>query len=139
MTIDCVDPARMARFWSAALGWDRVHISAGGAGATCGTADAALYIEFVRVPEPKSSKNRLHFGCHVESIDQYDDEFRRLAALGASLAWKEVFAPEVEPSYRNWVLYDPEGNEFCLGGGTWPEQVAMPTQVPIEHAGDSER
>jgi hypothetical protein len=38
-------------------------------------------------------------------------------ALGASIAWEEDFPPEVAGTYRNVVLRDPEGNEFCLGAG----------------------
>lgn len=83
------------------------------------------------MPEPKSTKNRLHLGCHVGPIDNYDDELERLLALGARLGWKEVFPPGVEEHYRNWILLDPEGNEFCLGGGAWPSSVAMPSEVPV--------
>ena len=57
--------------------------------------------------------------------------------LGASLAWKELFGPEVEDHYRNWILLDPEGNEFCFGGGAWPKGVAMATEVPISTGAES--
>ena len=41
------------------------------------------------------------------------EEIARLIELGASVAWEEEFA--VGWPYRNVVLRDPEGNEFCLG------------------------
>ena len=123
----------MADFWSNALGWAAPHLSADGGGATCRSHEGGPYLEFVRVPEPKTTKNRLHLGCNAGSIDRFDTEFDRLVSLGASLAWKEVFPPEVDDQYRNWVLLDPENNEFCLGGGTWPPHVPMPTEVPISH------
>ena len=67
-------------------------------------------MEFIRVAEPKSLKNRVHLGTRADDIDS---EVARLIALGASLAWEEDF-PQGWP-YRNVVLRDPEGNEFCLG------------------------
>jgi hypothetical protein len=35
----------------------------------------------------------------------------------ATLAWEESFPPAVAARYRNIVLRDPGGNEFCVGGG----------------------
>jgi hypothetical protein len=48
-----------------------------------------MYLEFVRVPEPKTIKNRLHLGCNVGPIDEFDEEFERLQALGAELACRD--------------------------------------------------
>lgn len=132
VTVDCGDPRRLAAFWSAALGWNEPYVSPDGGGAVCGPSTPGMYLEFVRVPEPKVGKNRLHVGCSVAGIGEYDAEFERLVGLGATLAWKEMFGPDVDDHYRNWVLLDPEGNEFCFGGGKWPEGVEMPTEVPIE-------
>ena len=132
VTVDSQDPAELARFWSAALRWDDPVVAAGGASATCFDPVGGPYLEFVRVSEPKQSKNRLHLGCQVHSLDEFDAEFDRLVALGASLEWREVFGPAVDPHYRNWVLSDPEGNEFCLGGGQWPAGEDTPAEVPIE-------
>src|SRR5207247_871954 len=50
-TIDCADPARVAAFWNAALGWGGVAVDASGAGALCGPPQGGTYLEFVRVPE----------------------------------------------------------------------------------------
>jgi hypothetical protein len=33
---------------------------------------------------------------------------------------EEELPPEVAAGYRNIVLRDPEGNEFCLSAGTFP-------------------
>ena len=134
VTIDCADPGSLAVFWSGALGWPSPWIAPDGGGAICGPEGGGPYLEFVRVPEVKTIKNRLHLGCTAGAIEEYDAEFTRLVDLGASLAWKEVFPPEVEGAYRNWVLLDPEGNEFCLGGGTWPEGVPMTSEVPVDPA-----
>jgi catechol 2,3-dioxygenase-like lactoylglutathione lyase family enzyme len=131
VTVDCADPERLAAFWSAALGWDAPMAPGDGSAATCRPPAGGPYLEFVRVPEPKAGKNRLHLGCNVGSLDRYDAELDRLVALGATVAWKEVFPPAVGGRYRNWILRDPEGNEFCLGGGTWPHGVPMLAEVPI--------
>jgi hypothetical protein len=74
----------------------------------------------VRVPEDKIVKNRVHLGCSAGSLAEVDGELVRLAALGATVAWEEEFPPAIATGYRNVVLRDPEGNEFCLGGGVLP-------------------
>jgi hypothetical protein len=120
VTVDCADPLPVATFWNAALGWggvahDPVHDIA-----ICGPSSGGPYLEFVRVPEAKTIKNRLHLGCAVESLEELDVEVERLMDLGATVAWEEEFPPEVAAVYRNLVLRDVEGNEFCLGGGHYP-------------------
>jgi len=69
------------------------------------------------VPEGKVVKNRMHLGCSAGSLAELDGEIARLEDLGASVAWEEEFPPEVAARYRNVVLRDVEGNEFCLSGG----------------------
>ncbi|MFI7468832.1 VOC family protein [Nonomuraea sp. NPDC049646] len=63
---------------------------------------------FIRVPEGKTVKNRLHLD--VSPIDcGTDDEATRLLGLGATR--RDVGqGPD-----RSWVVMaDPEGNEFCV-------------------------
>ena len=117
-TVDCADPEQVARFWNAALGWGGVAVASDGSGAICGSPDGGWYLEFVRVPEGKVGKNRMHLGCSAGSLAELDGEIARLEDLGASVAWEEEFPPEVAARYRNVVLRDVEGNEFCLSGGT---------------------
>ena len=69
------------------------------------------------MPEPKIAKNRLHLGCSAGRLDALDAEIQRLLGLGATIAWEEAFPPEIAAEFRNVVLRDPEGNEFCLSGG----------------------
>lgn len=120
VTVDCRDPGRVARFWNEALGWGGVAVAAEGGGAICGPEGGGPYLEFVRVPEAKTVKNRLHLGLDAGTLGDLESEIERLLALGASIAWEEEFPPEVAARYRNLVLRDPEGNEFCLGGGAYP-------------------
>jgi Glyoxalase-like domain len=120
VTVDCRDPVELARFWNEALRWGGVAAGDDGGDALCGPAGGGTYLEFVRVPEVKSVKNRLHLGCGVSSLADLDAEIERLQRLGATLAWEEEFPAEVATAYRNVVLRDPEGNEFCLGAGSMP-------------------
>ena len=116
MTVDCADPGRVARFWDEALGWGGVAVAADGSGALCGPPTGGVYLEFVRVPEGKTVKNRVHLGCTAGPLADLPAEIERLMGLGATVAWEEDFPPAVAARYRNVVLRDVEGNELCLGG-----------------------
>ncbi|HEX5616633.1 MAG TPA: VOC family protein [Acidimicrobiia bacterium] len=120
VTIDCADPERVAHFWNEALRWGGVAVYPDGNGAICGPPTGGIHLEFVRVPEPKSTKNRVHVGCSAGALADLDAELARLEALGATIAWEEEFPPDIAAHYRNVVLRDIEGNEFCLSGGTLP-------------------
>ena len=65
-------------------------------------------ILFQDVPEPKSTKNRLHIDVHSEpgGLEQL---VARLEALGAT----RVREFDKGPAGHWWVMHDPEGNEFC--------------------------
>ncbi|HEX6418004.1 MAG TPA: GNAT family N-acetyltransferase [Acidimicrobiales bacterium] len=138
VTIDCRDPAALARFWARALGWDGVAVAGDGTTTLCRPPGGGTYLEFVQVPEDKTVKNRLHLGCTAAGLDALDDEVERLVALGASIAWEERFPPAVAAVYRNVVLRDPEGNEFCLGAGDPPPEAAAPA-VEIRDLTDADR
>jgi predicted enzyme related to lactoylglutathione lyase len=119
-TVDCADPARVAHFWNEALHWGGVAVAPDQSGAICGSRGGGPYLEFVKVPEPKTTKNRMHLGCDAGSLHDLDAEIARVVALGASVAWEEEFPPEIAARYRNVILRDVEGNEFCLSGGSLP-------------------
>lgn len=115
VTVDCRDPVSVATFWNEALGWGGLAHAASDGSVVCRPPAGDLYLEFVRVPEDKVVKNRVHLGCTAGTLDDLDDEIARLLDLGATIAWEEEFAPAAAARYRNVVLRDPEGNEFCLG------------------------
>lgn len=117
VTVDCANPEAVARFWNEALRWTGVQISERGQSAVCAPPVGGTYLEFVRVPEGKTVKNRLHLGCNAGSISYLEIEIERLKALGATVAWEEDFGPGVASRYRNVILQDVEGNEFCIGAG----------------------
>ncbi len=117
ITVDCIDPRVVASFWNDALDWGGVATADDSSGAICGPPSGGWYLEFVRVPEAKTGKNRVHLGCSAGRLEVLDAEIERLCRLGATVAWEESFAPEIAATYRNVILRDPEGNEFCLSGG----------------------
>jgi predicted enzyme related to lactoylglutathione lyase len=116
--VDAHDPARLAEFWSAALGWrithsepDEVVLEPPAGSPEDGVAPDLL---FLAVPEGKAGKNRLHIDLRPE--DQ-NEEVRRLEALGARRT-SVGQGPEA-----TWVvLGDPEGNEFCVLRALRPEE-----------------
>jgi hypothetical protein len=118
VTIDCRDPVAVATFWNEALGRGGVTAGADGTSAVCCPPGGGLYLEFVRAPEDKIVKNRVHHGCTAGALNDLDRQIERLCALGAAIAWDEEFSPKAAAKYCNVVLRDPEGNEFCLSGGT---------------------
>lgn len=63
---------------------------------------------FQRVPEGKTSKNRVHLDIHVDE-DRKTAEAERLVALGA-----RAVDEHADRGPRTIVMQDPEGNEFCL-------------------------
>ena len=114
ITVDCRDPRRVAGFWAEALGWHVTHADDRGAMVE---APERVHpgLEFIAVAEPKSVKNRVHLGLTTTDLD---DQIARLVSMGAEVAWEEELPPGWP--FRNVVLRDPEGNEFCLGSAAAP-------------------
>jgi predicted enzyme related to lactoylglutathione lyase len=107
--VDCRDPKALARFWSEVLDWPLVEDKRGYCWLSSTgepTAPAPLLV-FVPVPEPKTTKNRVHIDVNPSGCEP-DEELERLLALGATL----VDVGQVDVPW--YVLADPEGNEFCL-------------------------
>jgi predicted enzyme related to lactoylglutathione lyase len=112
ITIDCKEPRLVAEFWAEVLDWRVAHVTDEG-GVVEAPDQGQPYLEFIAVPEPKTLKNRVHLGL---STTELDEQIERLVSMGAHVAWEEQFPPE--SPYRNVILRDPEGNEFCLGSAT---------------------
>jgi hypothetical protein len=109
ITFDCADPRAVATFWGGLTGWPVITEPQPGypdcAVGTTGEGHPRLY--FVRVPERKTVKNRVHLDV-IPADRTQDEEIARLVGLGARVVSDE--RPEV-----GWViLADPEGNEFCV-------------------------
>ena len=128
--IDAADPAALAEFWCAVLGYvltessdDFVEI------APRAVADADLLdavrrgpvpprITFSPVPDAKVVKNRLHHD--VSPIDATQaEEVARLESLGARRV-------DIGQGEQSWVVMaDPEGNEFCVLRSLAPGEFAL--------------
>jgi hypothetical protein len=111
VAVDCANAAMLAAFWSRVLGRPVAD------GATIDTAVVPAdddrshgpRLGFHRVPEPKTSKNRLHLDLIA---GDFDAETARLLALGA------VKVNDVcQNGARRLTFLDIEGNEFDLIAG----------------------
>lgn len=103
LCIDCDDPPPLARFWQALLG-GRVEVDDDGDARLVPDAPGPA-IDFLRTPDRRSVKNRLHLD--LGSTD-FDAAVTQTLALGATRA-DDIYAGD-----RWQVFRDPEGNEFCV-------------------------
>jgi hypothetical protein len=118
--IDTTDPRALADWWAEALHWTKVY-EADDEVVVVPThmADEQYHqtpweqagpgLVFVRVPEQKSGKNRLHLDLAPHTSDDRDAEIARLKEMGAT----EVDVGQ-GPGVTWTVLADPHGNEFCV-------------------------
>ena len=90
-----------------------------GTGAICSPPEGGTYSSSSGCPSTRSSRTGPP-GLHQGRAADLDREIERLHLLGAAMAWEETFPPPVASQYRNVVMRDPEGNEFCLGAGEVP-------------------
>jgi hypothetical protein len=139
ITIDCADPAVVARFWCTALGytesdpptgWDTwedwltamtVPEDEWNDGASISDPNGVLpSISFLKVPEPRTVKNRLHLdlqvaGGRAEPQTLREERIRttatELLTAGATLV-REI--PNDTGTLDHLWMSDPEGNDFCV-------------------------
>ena len=106
LAIDAHDIEAQARFWCDVLGYE-ILSREGDEYVEIGREGKMPTIGFVRVPESKTVKNRVHIDLRSVDRDQ-EEEVERILALGATRA--DIGQGEV-----SWVVMrDPEGNEFCV-------------------------
>ncbi len=112
ITFDAHEPAAISRFWSEAFGFAEdpndpnlpEHDEA-----AIYSPDRSQVVLFIRVPEGKTVKNRVHLDVSSTDLTR-DQEVERLQALGAT-----IYDNRVTPEGKGWVvMQDPEGNEFCV-------------------------
>jgi hypothetical protein len=104
LRFDANDPVRLARFWASALGWE-IYEEVG----VLPTDGTRFTLVFLRVPEPKTTKNPIHLDLVSESVEHQREIVKRLIELGA----QHVDIGQ-GPDADHVVLADPEGNEFCI-------------------------
>jgi catechol 2,3-dioxygenase-like lactoylglutathione lyase family enzyme len=129
LSIDAADPRAQARWWSQVLGWPAGHgddLDEAWVGPPDGSTPGLL---FLRVPEGKATKNRLHLDLRPADGGDQSSELQRLLDLGATPV-------DIGQGDVTWhVLADPEGNEFCLLRSTPSELTAL---LAAERADDPE-
>ena len=104
ITFDAEDPRRLADFWSQATGWAIEQSETFFAILTSGPNGPRML--FLKVPEPKTAKNRVH--VDFKSADRQAEVARLVSLVAAPHETRNEFGIE-------WtVLTDPEGNEFCV-------------------------
>jgi hypothetical protein len=112
ITFDCADPYALAGFWSTMTGFSEDPEDRNApdhSEALLLAPDGSLALLFIKVPEGKSVKNRVHLDL-VPTDRTRDAEVDRLTELGAT-----VVADHRKPDGAGWVvLADAEGNEFCI-------------------------
>jgi Glyoxalase-like domain len=139
VTFDAADPARLAEFWALALGYVERPVPDGfaswaqwlthhgvpeeewGDGAYLSDPSGNLPgISFLKVPEPKVAKNRMHIDVQAgggrDAVPWEERWPRVLAAVeGLTAAGATVLAEVgLEGRPDHVVMADPEGNEFCV-------------------------
>ena len=111
-SVDALDSYEQSLFWSGVLGYvedpddpnlpehEECLIMA---------PDRTQMLLFIRVPEEKLVKNRLHLD--LRPVDRSrEEEVERLVGLGATL-----YEDHRRLDGSGWItLTDPEGNEFCV-------------------------
>jgi hypothetical protein len=138
ITFDCHEPAGLASFWKLALGyvdapppkdfdsWDawfqacEVPLDERDDGASLVDPDGARpSISFLKVPEGKAAKNRVHLDVQVGGgrAQQWETRWARISTMVESLAaagGTVVQEYEIGDRPDHVVMLDPEGNEFCV-------------------------
>ncbi|HEY7044548.1 MAG TPA: VOC family protein [Nocardioidaceae bacterium] len=138
LTVDCAEPAELAEFWTLALGYEQASPPEGfaswhewldrldvpeeewdDAAYLNDPAGAGPSLSFLKVPEGKIVKNRLHIDLKVGGGRQtpWDvrwpkvlDMVERLTAAGGTVQRID----EINGQGDHVVMEDPEGNEFCV-------------------------
>ncbi|MEV6632185.1 VOC family protein [Actinoplanes sp. NPDC051470] len=107
VVIDCTDPQSMAHFWGEAIDWP-VHETTDNTATLRAPQGTGPYLEFLRVPIPKTAPDRIHLDLMPYPTDDKATEVSRLHSLGAT---------DLDLGQGNvpWTcLTDPDGHEFCV-------------------------
>lgn len=110
VTIDSEDPYELATWWSKATGLPLDNEAEQGDDEVALETERFPFLLFIRVPETKATKNRIHLDVNGTEGRTRDEEVERLLALGAT-----IFEDHRRADGTGWVtMHDPEGNEFCV-------------------------
>ncbi|OFE15605.1 bleomycin resistance protein [Humibacillus sp. DSM 29435] len=108
LSIEASDPARLARFWSAVLGWalnEHDHETP----ELRPNDDTGFRIRFLPSNEQKTGPNQMHFDLTSRSMEHQQETVARAVRLGG-----QHIDIGQRPEEGHVVLADPEGNKFCV-------------------------
>ena len=106
LTVDALDPGRVAAFWAAILGRETVDVADA---VVVPGSDTQLGLRFTSSPTAKVGRDRMHL--HLTSDDVAHQE--RVVAAALELGARHLDVGQL-PDERHVVLADPEGNELCV-------------------------
>jgi predicted enzyme related to lactoylglutathione lyase len=109
LVIDANDPERLTRFWCAMLGVEVDSSIGDGQFIVLSPTKDGLTVGFQKVPEQKTTKNRVHLDLVVEDLDAATAE---IEALGGR--WLEPDTTRDLEGFQWRIMADPEGNEFDI-------------------------
>jgi len=131
IVVDSRDPLAHAQFWAEASGWS-IGYRSDDVVSLHRPSDRPPDIDFVRDPQPKVVKLRVHFDVAPMDGMSVRVETDRLIRLGAVEA---DVGQHADPA-TNWiVLTDPEGDEFCVVPPSDISSVADPNPEPGQMGG----
>jgi len=107
VVVDSPDPAALAGFWELASGWV-LNRSDDGFVAFRSPPGVGPYLEFLRVDDTKTVKNRVHPDVAPHQGEDHAAAVKVLMEAGA------VPADVGQGDVSFTVLADPQGNEFCV-------------------------
>jgi len=112
ITIDCKDPAKLAKFWEEVLAGKVTFADETGAmleyPINLENGEKFPPILFYKNPDEKVVKNRLHFDL---SPDDQVVEVARIEEIGGK---RVEIGQSADPATTWVVMADIEGNEFCV-------------------------
>jgi hypothetical protein len=141
ITVDCIDPDQLVRFWAVALNyivepapdgfatWRAYWISLGEPEEELGDGDCADSIVdpaglgprlwFQPVPEAKAVKNRLHLdlgvsGGRAVAWDLRKERVDDEASRLTAVGASTLVVHSGDGAHYSITMADPEGNEFCI-------------------------
>lgn len=137
LTLDCADAQLLARFWKTALGYvdepppppfatreewlaqfDLPEDESADDGAwLCDPDGTGPRLSILKVPEPKTAKNRLHIDIRVPGHGGPEERWARIRAEAGRLV---AAGGRVLQAFdrHHIVMADPEGNEFCVAAAS---------------------
>ncbi len=108
IVIDCHDLESLLDFWAAALDYRKIGIKDNYA-LLLPENQSHPPVILQRVPEPKTSKTRVHFDIRVDDVEAKANQLEALGARRIDIG---------QPGDAAFIpMADPEGNEFCVCPG----------------------